>query len=201
MKKASHNETDSDIGEVSGGLPNPDAFTDHGQGHRRRRRGHGGKGEHEVHVNINSLLDVLSVILVFLMKSYSANTVQVKPSPDLQVPFSHSTAAVQESTAVTITLKDIMIDDMPVMNFTGGSVADNLKSSGGMLIDPLFARLQETVEQQKKIAAINKKAEFKGIVTIIADRNVPFSLLTQVMYTAGQAQFSKFKFAAIKSER
>jgi biopolymer transport protein ExbD len=189
MKKASHNETDSDIGEVSGGLPNPDAFTDHGQGHRRRRRGHG------------SLLDVLSVILVFLMKSYSANTVQVKPSPDLQVPFSHSTAAVQESTAVTITLKDIMIDDMPVMNFTGGSVADNLKSSGGMLIDPLFARLQETVEQQKKIAAINKKAEFKGIVTIIADRNVPFSLLTQVMYTAGQAQFSKFKFAAIKSER
>ena len=195
---AEHEEDESATALVND-LPDPHAFEAPEDGHKKKKH----RGDHEQHidVNINSLLDVLSVILVFLMKSYSANTVQVKPSPDLQVPFSHSAAPVQESTAITVTLKDIMVDDQPAMSFEGGKIADNLKSSGGFLIDPLFAKLQEAVDHQKKIAAVNKKAEFQGIVTIIADRNVPFSLLTQVMYTAGQAQFSKFKFAAIKTER
>ena len=182
-------------------LPNPEAFAAKKLGSRRYRRGHGAHVDHPLHVNINSLLDVLSVILVFLMKSYSANTVQVKPSADLQVPFSDSSQPVAESTAVTVTTKNIMVDDLPVMTIEHGMVPENQRSSGGLLIDPLFQKMQEAVEHQKKIAQINKKAEFKGIVTIIADRNVPFALLTQVMYTAGQAQFSKFKFAAIKTER
>ena len=194
-----HETPDNNVGEMVGDFPDPNAFSNHGEQPRKKK--HRGHAEHPLHVNINSLLDVLSVILVFLMKSYSANTVQVKPSPSLQVPFSHSAAVVQESTAVTVTLKDIMIDDVPVMSFESGMVPENDRSGGGFLIDPLFQKLQESVDQQKKIAQFNKKAEFKGIVTIIADRNVPFSLLTQVMYTAGQAQFSKFKFAAIKTER
>lgn len=181
-------------------LPDPTAFAKPGRRAHRARR-HQVHGEHALHVNINSLLDVLSVILVFLMKSYSANSVQIKPSADLQVPFSYSSAAVQESTAITVTLKDIMIDDVPVLQMSGGAIAENQRSSGGLLIDPLFAKLQETVEQQKKIAAVNHKAEFSGLATIIADRHVPFSLLSQVMYTTGQAQFGKFKFAAIKTER
>lgn len=185
--------------EEMNALPDPHAFS-HDSGNHKKHKKH---EEHEkkTDVNINSLLDVLSVILVFLMKSYSANTVQVKPSPDLQVPFSVSAQPVQESTAVTVTLKDIMVDDVPVMTLESGKVPEQERSSGGFMIDPLFAKLQEAVEHQKKIAQFNKKAEFKGIVTIVADRNVSFALLTQVMYTAGQAQFSKFKFAAIKSER
>lgn len=194
-----HVEDDEPM-ELVGDFPDPAAFQEHtgGRPHRRKKHVH---DDHAVHVNINSLLDVLSVILVFLMKSYSANTVQVKPSPALQVPFSHSTQAVQESTAVTVTLKDILVDDLPVMTFESGVVPTNFLSSGGLLIDPLFQKLQDAVDHQKKIAAVNAKAEFKGIVTIIADRNVPFSLLTEVMYTAGQAQYNKFKFAAIRSER
>lgn len=180
-------------------LPDPNVF-EHSGGHKKKKK-HRGEAEKHADVNINSLLDVLSVILVFLMKSYSANAVQVKPSPDLQVPMSHSQLPVQESTAVTVTLKDVMIDDHPVLQYENGQIPENERSSGGFLIDPLFQKMQEAVDQQKKIAQFNKKAEFQGIVTIIADRNIPFSLLTQVMYTAGQAQFSKFKFAAIKSER
>lgn len=197
----SENETPEDLtGQSAGELPDPATFSSHDD-HPKKKKKHGGHDEHGVHVSINSLLDVLSVILVFLMKSYSANSVQIKPSPSLQVPFSHSALQVDESTAVTVTLKDVMIDDVPVMSFENGMVPENERSGGGFLIDPLFQKLQESVDQQKKIAQFNKKAEFKGIVTIIADRNVPFSLLTQVMYTAGQAQFSKFKFAAIKTER
>ncbi len=180
--------------------PDPQAFAASSTGRRRPRR-RSAAAPSALHVNINSLLDVLSVILVFLMKSYSANVVQIKPSPALQVPFSHASARLQESTALTITRKAIMVDDQPVLDLVDGGVPAAQRRRGGLLIEPLLAALQAQVAQQKRIAAVNKRADFKGLVTLIADRHVPYALLTQVMYTAGQAHYETFKFAAIKSDR
>ena len=53
-------------------------------------------------------------------------------------------------------------------------------------------------------ARYNKKKQelqFKGLLTIIADRRVPFRLLTEVLYTAGQAEYGAYKFAVIKEEQ
>ena len=36
------------------------------------------------------------------------------------------------------------------------------------------------------------------MMTIIADKTVTFRLLTEVLYTAGKAQYDKYKFAVIK---
>lgn len=151
-------------------------------------------------LTMNSLMDVMTIILVFLLKSYSTNPVQLKQAEDLKLPFSTSQLQPVESTAITVTLNNLIVDDEPVLKYENGAVAESDRSSGGYLIDALFQKLQDEVDHQKKIAAFNKNAQFEGIVTIIADRNVPFNLLSQVMYTAGQAQFSKFKFAVIKGE-
>ncbi len=152
-------------------------------------------------VNINSLLDVLSVIVVFLMKSYSADTVQVKPSPELQVPFSHAAEPAEQSTAITITQHAILVDDQAVLQLQDGHVAASERQGDGMTLKALRDWLQREVAQQKKIAALNKQAPFRGIATLIADRRVPYPLLTQVMYTAGQAEYGTFKFAALHAER
>ncbi len=165
---------------------------------KRKKRG---IHEQKIDVSINSLLDVLSVILVFLMKSYSTSSVQVKPSDDLQVPFTHSTQLVEESTTITITRKDVLVDDSPVMTLQDGKVPDSEKSEAGFLIEPLFQKLKDEVAHLKRIEQKNPTAKFKGVVTIIADRYVPFPVLGQVMYTAGQAEYGDFKFALIKSER
>lgn len=155
----------------------------------------------KVDVSINSLLDILSVILVFLMKSYSTTSVQVKPSKELQVPFTHSVEMVEESIAITLTASHVILDDVPVATLVDGKVEARDLSQGGLMIEPLFQKLREEVDLQKKIAQINKKAEFKGVVSFIVDRHVPFPLLTQAMYTAGQCELSKFKFVLIKAER
>jgi biopolymer transport protein ExbD len=167
---------------------------------RRRRRGRR-PSEGQAHININSLLDVLSVIVVFLMKSYSADVVQVKPSADLQVPFSHAAEPAEQSTAITITRQDILVDDRPVLHLEDGHAPAAARQADGMTLEALRQRLEQDVEQQKKIAALNPEAPFRGIATIIADRRVPYPLLTQVMYTAGLAQYGTFKFAAIHAER
>jgi biopolymer transport protein ExbD len=165
---------------------------------RPRRRFH--HAERKLEVSLNSLLDVLSVLLVFLMKSYSTSAVQIKPSHDLQVPLTASVTPVVDSTAVTITAKGILVDDRPVMELEEGRPRASDVSAGGLLLEPLFAKLREEAGRQKRLAARNSEAPFKGIVTIIADRLVPFPMVEKVMYTAGQADFSTFKLALIKSD-
>lgn len=149
-------------------------------------------------LTINSLLDIMTIILVFLLKSYSNNPVQLKQSDDLKLPFSSSTIMPTDSTAVTVTVNNIIVDEEEPILIDDGAVPEQDLSSGGFLIDPLYQKLQDAVDHQKKVASYNDSADFKGIVTIIADRHIDFDLLSKVMYTAGQAQFSKFKFAVIK---
>lgn len=181
---------------VGTGLPDPSLFSGHVVPRRKKRHSH--VDEVKTDVNINSLLDILSVILVFLLKSFASSTVQVKPSEELQIPFSESASPVEESVAVTVTLGTLMVNDKPVLRFENGEVPKDLLTNG-YLIKPLAQSLETEVKRQELVAQYNKAAEFKGLVTIIADRNIPFRLLTQVMYTIGQASFSKYKFATIKA--
>ncbi|MBC7794224.1 MAG: biopolymer transporter ExbD [Clostridia bacterium] len=154
-----------------------------------------------VDISINSLLDILSVILVFLMKSYSASSTNVKPSKELQIPFTKSIDPASEATAVTVTLKHILVDDVPVMDLEeGGKVRAEDLAEESMMLQPLYNKLLDEVEKRKKIMQRNTSVEAKINMELIADRFVPFDLLTRVMYTAGQAEFSKFDFIAIKIE-
>ncbi len=191
-------DAQQDIPQEINELPDPSSFAAPPGGSRKKRKRRvltepGG-------LSITSLMDIMTIILVFLIKSYSDSPVQLKQAKDLKLPFSQSMIDPADSTAVTVTLSNILVDDTKVIDMENGMVSESDRSSGGFLIDPLFQQLQEEVDKQKRIAKVRADAKFTEIVTIIADRHVPFSLLSQVMYTAGQAQFSKFKFAVIKLE-
>ena len=187
---------DTDIPGGVNDLPNPAEFAapEDAFGKKKKRR----PLQEPEPLTITSLMDIMTIILVFLLKSYSANPVQLKGGDDLKLPFSKAEQQPAESTAITVTLNNIIVTDSAVAALDNGEVAASDLSGGDFMIDPLFEALQQEVDKQKKIEKFNKKAKFTEVVTIIADRNVPFSLLSKVMYTAGQASFSKFKFAVVK---
>ena len=177
-------------------VPDPHAFANAGGVVKKARKRRA--VEEPGGLSMNSLMDIMTIILVFLLKSYSSDPVQLKAAPDLKPPFSTSELKPAQSTTVTITLNNILVDDSPVMKVESGKVPESDRSSGGFLIDPLFEKLTDAVEHQKKVLKYRKDKEFSDIITVIADRHVPFELLSQVMYTAGQAQFAKFKFMVVK---
>ena len=190
-------EAQEQIPEGINDLPDPSAFVqpdDYEPPRRRKKRAE----DEDMSPNINSLMDIMTIILVFLLKSYSADPVQLKQAADLKPPFSTAQLKPDQSATVTITLNNILVDDANVLTISQGQVGED-QISGGYQIDRLFERLQEAVEHQKQVASFNSNAQFSGIITIISDRQVPFKLLSQVMYTAGQAEFNKFKFLVVKS--
>ncbi len=191
--------TDKDIPADINELPDPATFVAPVEATPRLRKRH--TLAEEGGVTPTSLMDILTIILVFLLKSYSTDPVQLKQAEDLKPPFSSAELRPAESTTLTVTLNHLMVDDKPVMKIEQGVVSEAERSGGGYLIDPLFQALQEAVDHQKRVASFNKSAQFTGVVTIISDRHVPFRLLSQVMYTAGQAEFAKFKFMVVKASR
>jgi len=152
-------------------------------------------------LNINSLMDILTILLVFLLKSYSTDPLTIEPSSDLNIPKSKSQLKPEAAVTVTVSKSAILVDNKPVMQVKDGKVDESQKRGGGdgYFIIPLNKELMTAMEQQKQLSEVNDSIKFDGMLTVVMDEDIPYRLLTEIMYSAGQAEFSKYKFATIAS--
>ena len=82
-------------------LPDPSAFAaPEGETRRKKKQRDLIKPEP---LSINSLMDIMTILLVFLIKSYSSDPVTLKQTEDLKPPFSSSTLKPDPSTTMTLT--------------------------------------------------------------------------------------------------
>ena len=164
---------------------------------RRKRRDEASGGS----MNINSLMDIMVIILVFLLKSYGDEPLKVE-GEDIKAPSSMAELTPKDMTTISITQKAIMVDDKIAVNVKQGAV-DKSKKRGGdnaLMITPLFEDLSDAVKRKKREKELMRQP-YEPVVTIIADQAIPYRLVTEVMYTAGQAELSQFKVAVIKKAR
>lgn len=172
---------------------------------RPRKRVH--MGHHRpVALNMFPAMALFTCVLVSLLKDYSTDPVQIQPSPDTQLPRSDTKLPPQKAVQIAISTRAILVDNAKVAEVTDGQVKVIYKQDANpasMVITPLLEVLQKKADQEKMIARYNtqrQELQFKGMVTIIADKRIPFRLLTEVLYTAGQAEYGQYKFAVIKTE-
>ena len=165
---------------------------------RLRRKAREAEGEIE-ELNITPMLDMMTIILVFLLKSYNSSTVSVSISNDLMPPSSSTTLEPAETATVTITKDEITVGDKPAVALDNWQVpASATNPAAPLLITPVEDLLKKEVDRQKYIAKWNKSAEFEGLLSIIGDHEVPYKLLFSVLATAGQSELGKYKFVVLK---
>ena len=150
----------------------------------------------EAKLNITSLMDIMTIILVFLLKSYSTDDIQTAPSDDLRLPVSTAAKPPELAVNTVVSKTAVTVDGVKIVDVAGGMVGDEYKR--GTLISPLFDILKEKADEAKAIAEARATVSFTGRILLQCDREVPFSLVREVMYTAGQAQFAEFKFVVYK---
>jgi len=162
-------------------------------------------------LNITSMMDMMTIILVFLLKSYSTQDISVAPSEDLELPVSTVQKAPETAVNVVVSKKNIVVDGVPILSLETVPDPDNPGQSklqvpedqrSGQLIGALEEELSKKADTAKNIGEQSGSAEheFKGRLLVQCDKKLPFEILRQVMYTAGQAQFSEFKFVVYKQE-
>lgn len=206
-------------------------------------------------LTITSLMDAMTILLVFLLMTITSDPLNVKQDDNLLL--AKSTVDYNpgiDSIPIMITKQHIIVDhqsvvqvectldgrictsiaaegnsgfkslpegDVQALNWCESEptpadcapdVVDRLKrmrfrvdksykqdgSDEQFLIVPLHKKLQQLVKNQKE-ENLALGREFKGVTTILADRNIPFRMLAEVVHTAGMAELGDIRFAVIKS--
>ena len=169
-------------------------------------------------LQLTSMMDILVIILVFLLKSYSASTNSFSSVPGLQMPVSKSEDAPTDSLHLIVTPEAITFEGARVIEFVqspdslsqGGSKY-SFKSEdldeGTMRIARLYDALTKAREKAEVLRAKSPARDekgnplpFDGILAIQADKRIQYDTLRKIMYTAGAAQFRTFRLLATRQD-
>jgi biopolymer transport protein ExbD len=166
--------------------------------------------EHEVDfLNIVAMLDIMTIILVFLLKTLGESTAAVPQSDDLRLPNSIiMTQPPQEGVIVTISKTQILVGDDKVLVLPGREslaqtgVDARYKRSGpnDLYIVPLGNALQAARRTDKLVRQAKGLDPSSSEGIIIADRTTPYRLLIEVLFTLGQNEFGKYHLMVIQSK-
>ena len=162
---------------------------------RKKRRDREAEGEIK-ELNITAMMDLMTIILVFLIKSFSASSITVTASEDVRPPMSTARATPKDTIAITVTPKSIMVGDKTKVTLANSALKP--ADLQGKLILPLDAALKKEVEKLKYIAERNPTSPFNREVSIIGDKRVSYDVLSSVLYTAGINELENFRFIILQ---
>lgn len=160
-----------------------------------RRRGRQPIRIRSVHtpLRMTSMMDILTVLLLFLLKSFVVEGEVITPVAGVELPESSSEVTPESAVVIAIFEDNIMIDSELV-----ASVSAEI-AEGDLVIEALADRLEATRARSEKIAAARGEdpAQFAGRVAIQGDRNIEFAILQRVMYTCNVGGYENVSLAVV----
>jgi biopolymer transport protein ExbD len=160
-------------------------------------------------LNITAMLDIMTIILVFLLKTLGSSSASVPQSDDLRLSASiMKKPPAEDGVLVTVSKSQILVGDDKILSLPGreslaqAGVDARFKRSGpnDLFIVPLGNAL---VAARKTDLAVRRA---KGLdpssseAIVIADKGTPYRLLMEVLYTLGASEYGKYHLMVIQSK-
>ncbi len=151
-----------------------------------RMKRHHRRGK-SVALNLVSLMDIFTILVFFLLVN-SGEMETLPNTKDLQMPESIAEQKPRENVVVMITENDILVQGEVV------ATVAIVESSSRLVIRPLKAQLVRLADRR----VVDSDDEDAGEVTIMGDKEIPYSLLKKVMATCTDANYSRISLAVIQ---
>ncbi len=144
-------------------------------------------------LNITSLIDIFTILLVFLLKNYSVEGDIVTISPDLDLPSATVEKKPTRDFLIAVSSNYISVEQIHVVDLS--------KLSAELLVIPELKReLVSNRERIEEIQKMNPAVAFTGKVLIQADKAIPFRIIKQVMWTCGDSGYQNISLVLHKKE-
>jgi biopolymer transport protein ExbD len=161
-------------------------------------------------LNITAMMDMMTIILVFLLKSLSNSVASLPQGDDLLLP--KSVLATEpdsepEGLALIVSKTQILAGDNVVCPVPQDAAQYGLEakykrgSRNDFFIVPLGSALQSWRDTDKRIRMATGKDPSTSEAILIVDTNTPYRVLTEVMYTLGQTEFAKFHLMVLQGSK
>jgi biopolymer transport protein TolR len=151
---------------------------------RHHKRHKGGSA-----INLVSMMDIFTILVFFLL--VNSSEVEVLPNAkEIQLPESIAEEKARESVVVLVTDTQLLVQGRVVGN------VDEIAESDAIVIPGLKAALEE---QTARTLREESREDIEGReVTIMGDREIPYSLLKKVMATCTAADYGQLSLAVLQ---
>lgn len=149
-------------------------------------------------LNITSLMDVMTIILVYLLKSFSSEGQILTNAENLVLPMSSSRTSPKEvSLGLYITYDWILVDNIPIVKTS--EVRNNkwISSVAGISVTPIKEKLEKTMEIEKNMVKRGALERVKGEIVMQIDKNIAYDVLYKIMATCGEVGYNHMRFAVM----
>ena len=158
---------------------------------------------------LTSLLDMFTIILIFLIVSFEAESFEFRLNSDLTLPESASRAQLRPAVNVAITGDQVLVSDEPVAELEGGyfpesAIQDNTLPS---VVEALQAEFERRFGENDAatLAAAAEDADnaadqlTEPIIVVQADRELEYRTLYLILRSAATAGFFKYRLAILRA--
>ncbi|PWJ63711.1 MULTISPECIES: biopolymer transporter ExbD [unclassified Fibrobacter] len=145
----------------------------------RRSRKYG----EDVPFSITSMMDMMTIILVFMIKNMDAEGQLLTQAENLILPVSVSKKQPAEVSLVVIIDREyVVVDNKKVVP------TDDVFKQEDLCVAPVLAELHERRKAERDAAlAANQPGDAAGSVVVQIDKNIPYDVMYKVMATCGIA--------------
>ena len=146
-----------------------------------------------VSLNIMPMLDIFSILILFLLMNFSTDPVSHDINGSVELPQSSSVESLDEIPTVVISSREILVNDKKVVTLENGKIPEKFLYQGGVGI--LFKELEKLRKAGKRLSSDKEKP---GVLTMEVHKKNMFALIKRVMSTAQQTEFIEFKLMVEK---
>lgn len=140
----------------------------------------------EVDVDITSLLDILTILLVFLLKSYNASDLKLDLQKNLEMADSQARAMTRFAPVVQVN-KEARV-------YVNNREIGRLPASGEMTdLTEALKKTKASTEAENMKKAANQQTN-PDLVNLVFDREMDYVVVQRVMHDSALAGYSQFKF-------
>ena len=147
----------------------------------------------QMKLNLTSMMDMFTIILVFLLKTYSAEGMLISPSEDITLPKSTIEKMPEVGLDLVVSKEWVMVNNEPVVPVA------QIVNQESFYIQPLLEKLKVYAREAKKMET-EYGTKFSGKVTIQGDKSIPYKLLVKVMATCGESDYPNIRLVVYQQE-
>jgi biopolymer transport protein ExbD len=161
-----------------------------------KKRGFGRKrpAPTDMALQITSMADIFMILLVFLLKNYSASLTTISPNAVMALPEqkANANATIKDTLKVEIAQDVVMVDQKAVTRLNNFEFAESDQGDFGTS-ESVAAALKD----QRKITP---NPNVDSTLIVMADEKAPYSTIKRVIASAAQAGFVDLQLVVIEPE-
>lgn len=172
------------------------------------------KGKREVTalLSLTAMVDMFTVLVIFLLQNYNTEGLIVNIPKDLVLPRAEVIKELKPSIIVTVSSSGIVLDDFPVASF------EDVQNQKDWMVQPLYIEAQKAIEKAKLKAEAANTGVVKDMrtalkpetstetevleswkkITVQAHKEIDFLTIKKILFTLTEAGAGEINFAVLQ---